>query len=238
MNDSGPAKKHATASAKGRDMAEDAGTFAVRVALAYIPGVGPLLAEGFSSIYQRVEEARFERWQRAVDQRLAELEASQEVFRAAAVADERRQSLVARSVQAAVQAVEDAKIEALARAMADGVVGTDSATDRALVLVALIAQLERPHVRVLAALLRERLRTGAGYPAEGLRTTGGVLESEVAADIGMQTGDAAALLAQLRGIGLATDTASSVRGNLFGGNAWTAVGYAAAVVDYIGAHEA
>lgn len=115
------------------------------------------------------------------------------------LADDKRVELAARALSAAAASTLETKVAALGRALATGALATDDArVDEQLVLVAVYADLEAPHVRLLAVMAEETppvvweqwdvQRSAKGWRraqiAERLRDYGVTLEPVLAALLG------------------------------------------------------
>jgi hypothetical protein len=85
-----------------------------------------------------------------------------EQFTEKAVADERRQELLARTLTVAQDTALRDKRRALGRALAAGIVGDDAKIDDELLFVRAVADIDTPHIRLLALMASESI------PASGL----------------------------------------------------------------------
>ena len=162
--------------AGGRDQADqhrsgEAGEVAVRIvraAVGTVPLAGSALAELVDYFWQRWQQPRVEAYVEEVAREAATKAWNDEVF-----GDEQSAELIARGLRAAMDADSDVKAQALGRVVSAGV-GGDRPIDEARLIVASLARIEDPHIRVLAAMATPR-PGGAGYP-EGTQLHGQVSE--------------------------------------------------------------
>jgi hypothetical protein len=117
------------------------------------PG-GAVLGAAVGSVVQHVvDTALFRRWERAgqaIEVAASEANLSPDALLRRLLEDERLLDLAATVVAAASETALKAKIRALGKALASGALATDDATiDEHRFLVATLADLEAPHVRVL-----------------------------------------------------------------------------------------
>ncbi len=99
---------------------------------------------------------RYRRGERAYEQAANEARLTPEELLGRILADEHLLDLAADVVAAASQTHLDAKIRVLGRALAAGVLAADGAVvDEQRLIVGMLADLEVPHVRVLAQLLKQ-----------------------------------------------------------------------------------
>jgi hypothetical protein len=83
-----------------------------------------------------------------------------EQFAEKAVADERRQELLARTLTIAQDTALRDKRRALGRALAAGIGGDDAKIDDELLFVRAVADIDTPHIRLLALMAGERIPPG------------------------------------------------------------------------------
>lgn len=90
-----------------------------------------------------------------------------EQFVLRAVSDERRAELLARTLGIAQDTALRDKRRALGRALAAGIVGDDAAVDEELLFIRAVADIDTPHIRLLARMASERVpyvRENGGAP--------------------------------------------------------------------------
>lgn len=122
------------------------------------PGGGALVGGAAAAVSTVVSAARERREARAalalaVASAVANVDLDELLNRL--LADPRRTELAARALSAAAASTLETKVAALGRALAEGLADDDAKVDEQLVLVAVYADLEAPHVRLLAVLAEE-----------------------------------------------------------------------------------
>lgn len=113
--------------------------------------------------------------------------------------------MFADALQAAASTANRAKIQALGRALANGLAGDDARVDEERLIIAGLSGLEEPHIRVLANLPRDRGRpmTTPTTSARGSSGRRGARLADVAARAGLSNEGAFNVMAELVRTGMA-----------------------------------
>ncbi|MEU6135859.1 helix-turn-helix domain-containing protein [Nocardioides sp. NPDC047086] len=123
----------------------------------------------------------------------------------AAFASEARAQMFADALQAAASTANQAKIQALGKALANGLSGDEARVDEERLIIAGLSGLEEPHIRLLANLPRERGRP-TSTPSGSARNAGarrGARLGEVADRSGLSNDAAFNVMAELVRTGMA-----------------------------------
>lgn len=117
-----------------------------------------------------------------------------------------KSQLFAEALQAAAFTANQSKIEALGRALANGLAGDEARVDEERLVVAGLSSLEEPHIRMLLHLPRQRPRptTTPTSSARGSSGRRGARLSAVAEQAGLSTEGAVNVMAELVRTGMAS----------------------------------
>ncbi|MFI5627685.1 hypothetical protein ACIA03_29780 [Nocardioides sp. NPDC051685] len=124
----------------------------------------------------------------------------------AAFTTDAKSQLFAEALQAAAFTANQSKIDALGRALANGLAGDGARVDEERLIVAGLSGLEEPHIRVLVNLPRQRPRpmTTPTSSARGAGGRRGALLAAVAERAGLSTKGAINVMAELVRTGMAS----------------------------------
>jgi hypothetical protein len=135
-------------SAMATDILQGLGPAAVPLAALAGAFAEEVVALGFD-----LRQRRAERVTGMVERAAASQNVALEKLLTGVKANESKEALFIRAVQAAADAVDESKLDTLARAFATGALADDQAVvDEAIIVVDTLAQLEAPHLRLLAIL--------------------------------------------------------------------------------------
>ena len=120
----------------------------------------PIMETAFSVVVRRLNQRRFRHGAQTLSDAAEASGEPVEELLAKAVADDRRQELLARALSIAQDASLRDKRRALGRALAVGISGDDARIDDELLFIRAVADVDGPHIRLLALMSTD-------FPAPG-----------------------------------------------------------------------
>lgn len=180
------------------DRRPESGEVAVRIvkaAVGAVPVAGSALSELVDYFWERWQQPKVEAYLEEVAREAVTQAWGDEVFD-----DGDNAELLARGLRAAMDADSEVKARALGRIVASGV-GGDRPVDESRLVIASLARIEDPHIRVLAALAAPR-PGGRGYP-DGTELHGQVNEELIVERVPAVGSALGAVLSVLQAEGLA-----------------------------------
>lgn len=133
-----------------------AGSVVGAVMEAHAPGtgvlVGPVTEATLNNLAWRFDTRRRAKAVRAIEIAAEHAGTTPDVVGEAAVRDDARTELAAHALSAAANATYDEKVQALGRALADGLLGTDEAVADERMVVNALAVIDTPHLWVMEQL--------------------------------------------------------------------------------------
>lgn len=119
-------------------------------------GAQPIIAGYLVRVQQELGQLRYRSAEQVVDEAAARLQVGPESLVDAALRDEYSAQLLGQAIQVAANTVNGQKIHGLAQALANGLRDDDARPDEEQIVIAALAEVEAPHIRVLTELGPER----------------------------------------------------------------------------------